>query len=96
MENMSKKDLIALASYLKEEVSRLEEENARLSVIAAEPLQKAEEILIEKGRSLAHKEIRELLTKSGVAEPVVEHVISQVGHVLKKVKKGSVLDWASN
>lgn len=86
-------ELVALVEYLKGEVERLEEENTRLTALAAEPLRKAEEILIKNGRNLSHKEIKELLHKEGVSEPVIEHVVSQVNNVLKKVKRGSSLSW---
>jgi hypothetical protein len=88
-------DLEALVEYLKGEVERLEEENARLSAIAAEPLRKAEEVLVAHGRSLSHNEIRKVLADAQLPEPIIEHVVSQVVHVLKKVKKGSVLSWAA-
>lgn len=95
MSKQSKEDLEALIEYLKGENERLEEENARLSAIAAEPLKQAEDILVAHGRSLSHDEIRKVLAKANVADTVIEHVISQVVHVLKKVKKGSVLAWAA-
>lgn len=56
-------------------------------------LKKAEEILIREGRSLSHDEIRGLLQSEGVSEPVVQHVVSRVQQILKKVKSGTVLPW---
>jgi hypothetical protein len=56
-------------------------------------LKKAEEILIREGRSLSHDEIRALLQSEGVSEPVVQHVVSRVQQILKKVKSGTVLPW---
>jgi len=56
-------------------------------------LKRAEEILIREGRSLSHDEIRGLLQAEGVEEPVVQHVVSRVQQILKKVKSGTVLPW---
>jgi hypothetical protein len=56
-------------------------------------LKRAEELLIREGRSLNHDEIRNLLQSEGVQEPVVQHVVSRVQQILKKVKSGTVLPW---
>ncbi|MEW6734913.1 MAG: hypothetical protein AB1489_26725 [Acidobacteriota bacterium] len=92
-ESRKLEELTATVEYLKGEVARLEEENARLAALSAEPLRQAEEILVKHGRSLSHKEIKELLLKEGVSKPVIDHIVAQVNNVLKKVKSASALSW---
>ncbi len=62
-------------------------------LIEEQELKRAEDILIREGRSMSHDEIRGLLQAEGIQEPVVEHVVTKVQQILKKVKSGTVLPW---
>lgn len=57
-------------------------------------LNRAEELLISSGKSMTHDEIRQLLQREGVSEPVVDYMMSGgVTLTLKKVKSGSAITW---
>lgn len=67
---------------------------AQTEKIDTAELNRAEELLISSGKSMTHDEIRQMLQREGVSQPVVEHVIS--GGVipdLKKVKSGTTISW---
>jgi DNA-binding transcriptional regulator YiaG len=61
--------------------------------IDADELNRAEELLISSGKSMTHDEIRAMLQREGVSQPVVEHVVSGVIPRLVKVKSGTTISW---
>lgn len=56
-------------------------------------LNRAEELLISSGKSMTHDEIRSMLQREGVSQPVIEHVVSGVVPRLTKVKSGTTISW---
>jgi hypothetical protein len=90
------RELAETIAELKAELKQLRQQNDELRAggpLNNQELRKAEDILVNKGKSLTHDEIRKLLKAEGLSEPVIEHVVSQVVTVLKKVKSGAVFSW---
>jgi hypothetical protein len=84
--------LLAKILDLQEELEAFRKANTTGPLAEAE-IKKAEDVLIAKGQSLTHDEIRRLLQKEGITEPAINFVISRIVTVMKKVKSGSVLTW---
>jgi hypothetical protein len=58
-----------------------------------EEMQRATDLLIERGQQLSPQEVRELLATEGIGEPVIGQVVSRMHAVLKKVKSGATFSW---